>query len=329
MDLHKTIYQPGCFSENEVSTITDGYYSMQDLMMDWEGYPVHLTEFQTLGFWQHRHESPEKAREYRDDLVHIEYQPPNHWRARHPENSPKFADYLKSKKHILDVEEFHYYIVDVLTKRLTEAGRDMSGSNEFIAISIYDLDYGAFETHTDGRDVLCKKDPRPKNFDFSSMKPEEWLIEKDRTHTHQGLVPIACDDPKDGTVIFDQTFDYSVYLNMGRDPFEDWAESFSRKQMIKIGRGDSIERFGTKVGNYTDKPMSDTDYDWIMENCFDEELFPIEHGYGLSIETMCEFHSNGTLYDWDARRFHRTRPRIVKPDEKRVTLVYGCAKFHD
>jgi len=323
---YETIYEPGCLSEEEVKTLQDGFYSMVGLLELWEGRPIHLTEFQTLGFWHHRHPERKSDGVFHHDLVHIEYTPIDHWRAIHPENHPNFPNWLKKKKSIFDVEEFHHYIVDLLKKKLPEVGRDTSGNNKPYMIALYDLNFN-FETHTDGADVHCKKLPRPEN--WSDLKPEDWISPDDEgwTYTHQGLIPIDVTDTKDGTIIFDQMFDYSVYLNMGREYNEFWLENEDRKQMIKIGRGDSIERFGKKVENFTNKPMSQEDYDWIMENCIDETDFPIEHGYGLSVETMCEFHSNGTLYDWQANRFHKTRPRVVKEDEKRVTLVYSYANF--
>ena len=327
--MYETVYKPSCLTEEEVKTISDGFYTMQTLMEDWEGLPVHLTEFQTLGFWHHNHKEPIKDVRYKDELLHVEYEVPNHWRARHPELYPRFVEYIRSKKSIFDVEEFHYYIVDVLWKYLTEAGRDMTGSNEFVAVSLYDLDYNGFETHTDSKEVLCKKDERPKDLDFDSMKPEEWLLDEGYTRTHQGLVPINCTDTNDGTVIFDQTFDYAVYLNMARDPFEDWKDSFHRKRMVKIGKGDSLERFGSKIENFTNKKMSMKDYKMIMSNCEDKNEFPIEHGFGLSVDRVCDFHSNGTLFDWDARKFHRTKPVIRKETDKRLTLVYGCGRLND
>jgi len=328
---YETIYEPSCLSEEQIQTLYDGWHSMKALMADyWEGRPVHMTEFQTLGFWHHRDDIPLKKTEYEDELLHVEYTPLDHWRARHPENYPRFGNWIKRKKHIFDVEAFHYYMSDLIHKKLPEIGREIPENGKIHMLGMYDLNFN-FETHTDGRDVLCKKDTRTENFDFSSMKPEQWLTTYDShiEYTHQGLIPIDVSDYKDGTIIFDQEYDYSTYFNMGRGALDkDWLENEDRKQMIKFGKGDSLERYGAKVRNYTDKPMSQEDYDWVMENCPDETDFPIEHGYGLSVETICEFNSPGTWYDWQTNKYHKTRPRIVKGDERRVTLVYSFANFN-
>lgn len=317
--MYENRHEVDFISQDQINTINTGVDTFRELYEEWIDRKIKIDELQTCGFWRIDENECDRSTKFRYENLHLEAHPldnPVEW--IRPDGTPEFIQWMKDIKPKFDIEAYHYYIMDLLENKFPD--QDIKWN------ALYDLRY-VFNTHTDGRDVKNKRDPRPENWD--DLKYEDWHQEDDWEYTFQGLINIDAKDPNDGTVIFDQTFPYSVYVDMSTTPEEPlrFGQKF-RKQMIRFAKGDSIERFGAKIQKWTDKPMSHDDYLWIMENGNgndDHSEWPIDCGYGLSVEDILTFETPGTMYCWDSSKFHITRPGVK--DKKRLTLSFVCGQY--
>lgn len=321
--MYENRHEIDFLNKTEVDTINDGFETFRKLYSEYQGKEIKIDELQTCGFWRLDQEDCDRSTKFRYEDLHLEAWPDgtdDKW--LRPDGTPEFVNWLKSIKPQFDIEEYHYYIMNLLEEKFPD--QDIKWN------ALYDLRY-VFNTHTDGRDVKNKRDPRPENWD--DLTEEDWYQEEDFEYTFQGLINIDAEDPDDGTVIFHQTFPYSVYVDYSLPPDEPlrFGQRF-RKQMIRFAKGDNVERFGGKIENWTDKPMSNEDYLWIVENGQDTRYdgkfhWPQEAGYGLTVEDILTFETPGTMYSWDSTKFHLVRPG--PKDKKRLTLSFVCGHFKD
>lgn len=324
----ETKYITDFLSKDEVDQFIAGHNTFCQLFKDeylQTDKPVHVDQFQTSGFWhKHDEELQRKLGIYEVDKVHVEYQIGDDdlnegWHM--PDGTPEFIDFLQRTKTQFDTEDFHYFVLNTMQKRMDEICDD---HGKFYWTAFYDINYN-FELHCDGRDIKDKRAPRPDN--WNDLKYEDWHQEEDFEFTRQGLVSLDVADPLDGTVIFNQWFPYSVYVDFSKEPHE-YPILKNTKNRIKFAKGDSIERFGAKLEEFTHQPFNEDEYDEIMENCIDENIWPIEAGYGLSLEKICVLGNPGTMYSWDCTKFHKTRPFVpTTNDRRRLTLAWHCGRY--
>ena len=201
-------------------------------------------------------------------------------------------------------------------------------AEEYLQLEKDQVQEGLLEYRNEIRDVKRKRDPRPDNWD--DLKYEDWHHEDNIQYTRQGLINLDVHDSHDGTCIFDQSFPYSMYVDFSKD-MEEFPVLKKQKPKLKFAKGDSIERYGTEIAKFTHKEFDQDDHDYIMENCIDESVWPIEAGYGLSLEQILTFDTPGTMYSWDTTKFHKTRPFTEKfqMDEirRRLTIAFTCGRF--
>jgi hypothetical protein len=193
--------------------------------------------------------------------------------------------------------------------------------------------YAPFEIHCDGFDAKNVLDKRPANWNDLSSKDYMLSIRKKAERTHQGLINLNTAGGT-GTLIFDQLFEFSTYVNFNKDLYapEGWSYGpGSHKEMITFAKGDKPNRFGYDIINYTGKPFSDEDYATAWKDIPKvtqpkdvawDITFPKEEAFGLSLETILKFGDVGTLISWDARRYHKTRPYQPSFDNERLTMQY-------
>lgn len=326
-----TLYITDFLPQTEVNEFINGHDTFCKLFaeqfLETEKY-VHIDQFQTSGFWhKHDKELRRKFGLYEVDKVHVEYQVEEsslndlHQGWGSPDGTPEFVDFLNRIKPQFDVEDFHYYVIDTMEKRM-DAVTDDYGKMYWTAF--YDINNN-FELHCDGRDIKDKRGTRPENWD--DLNYEDWHQEEDFEFTRQGLLSLDVKDQYDGTVIFDQSFPYAMYADFSKLTHE-FPTLKNNKNKIKFAKGDSISRYGAEIQKFTHKPFNEDDYDEIMENCFDESVWPIEAGYGFTLEKVCVLGDPGTMYSWDCSKFHKTRPYVPTTiNRRRLTLAYHCGRY--
>lgn len=193
--------------------------------------------------------------------------------------------------------------------------------------------YAPFEIHCDGFDAKNMFDPRPD--DWSTIRKKDYWdkIRDLAIRTHQGLINLNTSGGT-GTIIFDQSFEFSTYVNFSKDLHapEGWSYGpGSHKQMITFAKGDEPKRFGYNIEKFTHQPFPDEDYAKAWEGIQKptqpldvswDITFPQEEAYGMSLDTVLKFGDVGTLISWDARRYHKTRPYQPSFDSERLTMQY-------
>lgn len=309
-----------------LNEITDGYWLFKKLMCEEfiraPEEDIHLQEFQPYNYWtKTAKELAERNTGFEWDRVHVEYQDILNEEWPQPDGKPEFVEFLQNIKSRFNLEEFHYFLKDTLNSRLADYCDDFGGVYYY---ALYDLNH-CFETHTDGRDVKNKRLPIPEN--WNDLKPEDWHQEEHINFTRQGLINLDVADSTDGTVMFEQSFPYSVYIDMSRE-FGEMPYLKKAKPRIQFLKNDEPYRFGAEIKNFTHELMNINDYDEIMEHCFDESVFPYESTYGLSLEKVLTLDNPGTMYTWDCTRFHKVKPfpDTVDPRRRRLTIHFTCAE---
>jgi hypothetical protein len=322
----KTIKTNEFLDEKTLQEITDGYWYLKKLvceeLLETSEENVHFQEFQPINYW------PVASRElskrnvgFQWDRVHLEYHDLLNDKWPRLEENPKFVDFLHAIKPRLNLEEYHNFVHETLNKQLSYFTDD---HKQLYYYAIYDLNF-SFGTHSDGRDIKHKRDPRPEN--WSDLKREDWEQEDDVRYTRQGLINLDVTDPTDGTVMFEQSFPYSVYLDMGVE-LGKMPHIWGGKPRIQFVKGDEPYRFGEEIKNFTHKIIDEDEYDEIMEHCIDESIFPIESTYGLSLEQVLTLDNPGTMYTWDCQRFHKVKPfsTVHDPNRRRLTIHFTCVE---
>ena len=163
--------------------------------------------------------------------------------------------------------------------------------------------------HSDGNDL---KNKRGKRNVFNPVYKLEEYFPRDRKYTHQGLITLQNDDPRNGTIVFDQSFPYSVYYINNENNLE------RKKSVITFLKDDGIFRFDKKIENYTHEYMSDEEHK-LIPDLKKEELF------GLSLDKKLMFMEKGNLVSWQVGKFHVPIP-MKKEWGNRVMLQYEAVE---
>ncbi|OUU63760.1 MAG: hypothetical protein CBC22_00035 [Alphaproteobacteria bacterium TMED62] len=161
------------------------------------------------------------------------------------------------------------------------------------------------QIHTDGNDI---KNKRGKRNVFNPVFKREEYFPSYKKYTHQGLITIQNDDLRNGTIVFNQTFPYSVYYANHENNLD------RKKSVITFLKDDDIFRFDEKIENYTYEYMSDEEYK-LLPDMNREQLF------GLSLDKKLMFMDKGTLVSWQDGKFHTTIP-MKKEWGNRIMLQY-------
>ena len=160
--------------------------------------------------------------------------------------------------------------------------------------------------HSDGNDLKNKRGKR--NVFNPVFKREEYLLD-DQKYTHQGLITLQNDDVRNGTIVFDQSFPYSVYYMNNKNDLD------RKKSVITFLKDDDIFRFDEKIKNYTHEYMSNEEHKIIPE--LDREQL-----FGLSLDKKLMFMDKGNLISWKVGKFHTPIPYMKKGWGDRVMLQY-------
>lgn len=185
-------------------------------------------------------------------------------------------------------------------------------SAEVKNINIHNL-HQSFEIHCDGRDLDQKLDKRPKSFPEYDMTQYSMPA---HDYAHQGLITLRNDADDNGTIIFDQWFPISTYLEQHKNPE-------LTKENIRFFKGEPLERFGEKIRNYTNQPMPESDYQQIMDIVKNETLFTREQAHGLTLDKILKFGKPGTLNVWADKKYHMTIPKTkTEWSKNRILLQY-------
>lgn len=161
------------------------------------------------------------------------------------------------------------------------------------------------QIHSDGNDI---KNKRGKRNVFNPVFKREEYFPSYKKYTHQGLITIQNDDLRNGTIVFNQTFPYSVYYANHENNLD------RKKSVITFLKDDDIFRFDEKIENYTYEYMSDEEYK-LLPDMNREQLF------GLSLDKKLMFMDKGTLVSWQDGKFHTTIP-MKKEWGNRIMLQY-------
>lgn len=205
--------------------------------------------------------------------------------------------------------DWSYVIKDVLEQNF----KTNNINAEVDVINIHNL-HQSFEIHCDGRDLGQKLDKRPESFPEYDMAQYNYLSYKD--YAHQGLITLRNDAEDNGTIIFDQWFPVSTYL-------EQHKNHERKKENIRFFKGEPLERFGEKVRNYTNQPMPENDYQQIIDVVKDETLFTREQAHGLTLDKILKFGKPGALNVWADKKYHMTIPKKKNEWSKnRILLQY-------
>jgi len=233
---------------------------------------------------------------------------------------PDFSMWIHEIKPRLDKDDIFNWLRGLLSRKFDGINRKA----DFRWVSFFNFNYH-FETHCDGMDVLNKEYPRPPSFD--DLKPDNWIPADygKYVYTHQGLINIDCEHPTDGTIIFDQSFPWSTYIDFSRPspPVERWPNVGDDREMIIFGKGDSITRFGETIRNFTFDDIPEEQYNLIIEHCDKSELSR-EALWGLSIDKILYFGQPGTLISWDTDKYHRVKPFPIEEKRRRLCIQYDC-----
>ena len=232
--------------------------------------------------------------------------------------------YVTKKDYfIIPFDKQHPIIDDIKQKNLFSWVEDIRDILEFsfvkndipaklIDFNIHNL-HKPFEIHCDGSDLTEKIDKRPESFPEYDMAQYN-VSYKD--YAHQGLITLRNDAEDNGTIIFDQWFPVSTYL-------EQHKNHERKKENIRFFKGEPLERFGEKIRNYTNQPMPADDYQQIIDIVKDKNLFTREQAHGLTLDKILKFGNPGTLNAWADRKYHMTIPKIKNQWSKnRILLQY-------
>ena len=184
---------------------------------------------------------------------------------------------------------------------------------KLVDLNIHNL-HKPFEIHCDGIDIKEKNNERPRTFPKYDMQQYNLISLNDRAH--QGLITLRNDDQDNGTIVFDQWFPISTYL-------EQHKSHERKKENIRFFKGEPLERFGETVRNYTNQPMPDNHFAEIMNVVKHKNLFTREQAYGLTLDKILKFGQPGTLNMWAVKKYHMTIPKKKQDWSKnRILLQY-------
>lgn len=221
--------------------------------------------------------------------------------------STEFTKYLKP-----EVDKLIKLIIPLLNKKFLE--NNLPGKLCNFALLCLQ---GGLNIHCDGQDIdtKLKKSPRPSTFPYYSKT--EYVPKIYKNYSHQGLITLKNGHEKNGTIIFDQWFPYSVYL------IQDKEDTNVKKTNIKFFKNDPKERFDETIKEYTYKPMPETQYQELQSIIQNEDALSREACHGLTVDKILRFGKSGTLNVWADKKFHMPIPYAnnFEPIE-RITLQY-------
>ena len=191
-------------------------------------------------------------------------------------------------------------IIDHLNKEFQKIKRN----GRILNFAIFNLSK-PISIHSDGNHIKNKRDKR--NVFNPVYKREEYFL-RDRKYTHQGLITLQNEDSRNGTIVFNQSFPYSVHYMNHENNIE------RKKSVITFLKDDDIFRFDEKIENYTYQYMSDEEHK-LIPDLKREQLF------GLSLDKKLMFMDKGNLVLWQVGKLHTTIP-MKKEWGNRIMLQY-------
>ena len=200
-------------------------------------------------------------------------------------------------------------LVPEIINYLNEEFQKINRNGKILNFTIFNLSEPTLPIHTDGNHIANKRDKRNV---FNPVYKLEEYFPRDRKYTHQGLITLQNDDPRNGTIVFDQSFPYSVYYINNENNLE------RKKSVITFLKDDGIFRFDEKIKNYTHEYMSDEEHK-LIPYLKKEELF------GLSLDKKLMFMDKGNLVSWQVGKFHVPIP-MKKEWGNRVMLQYEAVE---
>ena len=219
-------------------------------------------------------------------------------------------DKIINYKKILEdkIKDINTDWIPEMIDHLNEQFQKINRKGKIRIFAIFNLP-NPVEIHTDGNDV---KNKREKRNVFNPVFKREEYFPSHKKYTHQGLITIQNDDLRNGTIVFNQTFPYSVYYVNHENNLD------RKKSVITFLKDDDIFRFDEKIENYTYEYMSDEEYK-LLPDMNREELF------GLSLDKKLMFMDKGTLVSWQDGKFHATIP-MKKEWGNRIMLQYEAVE---
>ena len=190
--------------------------------------------------------------------------------------------------------------------------------SELVTLNIHNLP-NSFEIHTDGVNITHRDKPRPDS--FPHYPEHKYVPIEPKNFSHQGLITLQNNGPKNGTIIFDQWCPISTYL------VQDENYNGHYKSNIRFHRGESLERFGVKVNGYTNTDLPDEDYD-IITKATDGSITK-EKCHGLTLDEILLFGDPGNLSVWAVKKYHLPVP-LGRDDwsQNRIMLQYEAKEIN-
>ncbi len=190
---------------------------------------------------------------------------------------------------------------------------------EMVTLNIHNLP-SSFEIHTDGVNITHRDKPRPDSFPHY---PEHKYVPIDpENFSHQGLITLQNNGPKNGTIIFNQWCPISTYL------VQDKNYDGHYKSNIRFHKGEPLERFGVKVNEYTNTEISDEDFDTIAKAT--NGSITREQCFGLTLDDILLFGEPGNLAVWPVKKYHLPVP--LDSDDwtgSRIMLQYEAKEINN
>jgi len=312
--LIDTFHSNSFLNEEELSYVKEKYETFCRLYEEkWVGQKIKVTELYTNGH-SHTKWLDDRIVCYSEKISESgEYLPvptPDY-------KSDEWQSFMKDIKDEFDKEEYDSNIKNILETRLKEHGV----TDPLVYFGVWDLRYW-FTTHTDGPDIISRH-PRPNS--WSDWTEEDWDPKDGFVYSHQGLINLEVEESSDGTVIFNQRFPWSTYIDYELTIDQPMSCGTTEKDAIRFCKGEEPKRFNAEITNFTHRDMSEDDHDWVMELCYDDSMWPIAKGYGLSVKDVLTFDTPGTGFGWRSDLYHMTRP-CNKNGKKRLTLSFVCGR---
>ena len=309
--MYESIQVPDFFTVSEVNEIKNNYIELEEIILE-EFFETPRSKAKLSVVHIMNRESNDITSIARICTV------ANNYISHEGVDDPEFKLFMAS----IDTD----WLKDVkvlLRKRLLEHDRD---PGDITTISFFDF-LVPFETHCDGFDLSEDVKHMRRDDPLISEKVEELKQKVSQYNTHQGLINLEA-DPHYGTIIFNQWYPMSVYCDFDKDNTSRWSTGWGPyKETIQFYDGDTPERYGEHIRNFTHKYMPEDEYDIITQH--DTIHFSRKSSYGLSLEKQLLFGEPGTMIGWDSKKFHKPKPFPRKPyidslDRNRLCLQYEC-----
>lgn len=290
---HKSQTIDNFLEKDKIREIVDSYYTATDIFSEFYKTKYHITEI--------------NIKPIEGEIKTIRMVNPSRGREI-------VLDYEKNIKPLNKIKKEKIFSwTKTICSHLENSFEKQNFPAKIKTINIHNLN-DWIEIHCDGVNIQNRKEPRPGSFPY--YDPKNYYPESFIDYAHQGLITLKNNGENNGTIIFDQWFPISTYVEQDND-FN------ANKANIRFFRGEPLERFGETIRFYTNTDMPDEDYNKIINAIGNDRAFSREKAFGFTLDKILFFDKPGTLNVWATKKYHLPIPLPKKQwSADRIMLQY-------